>query len=156
MILGNKCDMNDKRQVSKERGEKVWAVYFCFWQSWLFFYPSKTFIFFQLAIDYCIKFLETSAKSGINVEEVTLLLIHTITNSAFCKTIGITWNKNYKRFTVAACWYILTFIFLHRPFILSLGTSWRDWTGEWWVHSETSHRNAYIHCIERSRAVWQV
>lgn len=23
MILGNKCDMNDKRQVSKERGEKV-------------------------------------------------------------------------------------------------------------------------------------
>lgn len=23
MVLGNKCDMNDKRQVSKERGEKV-------------------------------------------------------------------------------------------------------------------------------------
>ncbi|XP_030232290.1 ras-related protein Rab-8B isoform X1 [Gadus morhua] len=45
MILGNKCDMNDKRQVSRERGEK-------------------------LAIDYGIKFLETSAKSGINVEEV--------------------------------------------------------------------------------------
>ncbi|KAG7277456.1 hypothetical protein CRUP_022544 [Coryphaenoides rupestris] len=36
MILGNKCDMNDKR---------------------------------QLAIDYGIKFLETSAKSSINVEE---------------------------------------------------------------------------------------
>uniref|UniRef100_A0A672P0A1 small monomeric GTPase n=1 Tax=Sinocyclocheilus grahami TaxID=75366 RepID=A0A672P0A1_SINGR len=45
MILGNKCDMNDKRQVSKERGEK-------------------------LAIDYGIKFLETSAKSSTNVEEV--------------------------------------------------------------------------------------
>ncbi|KAK7832748.1 hypothetical protein U0070_026944 [Myodes glareolus] len=44
MILGNKCDMNDKRQVSKERGEK-------------------------LAIDYGIKFLETSAKSSTNVEE---------------------------------------------------------------------------------------
>uniref|UniRef100_A0AAQ5XCX3 Ras-related protein Rab-13 n=1 Tax=Amphiprion ocellaris TaxID=80972 RepID=A0AAQ5XCX3_AMPOC len=44
MVLGNKCDMNDKRQVSRERGEK-------------------------LAIDYGIKFLETSAKSGINVEE---------------------------------------------------------------------------------------
>uniref|UniRef100_A0A3Q2XHH9 Ras-related protein SEC4 n=1 Tax=Haplochromis burtoni TaxID=8153 RepID=A0A3Q2XHH9_HAPBU len=44
MVLGNKCDMNDKRQVSKERGEK-------------------------LAIDYGIKFLETSAKSNINVEE---------------------------------------------------------------------------------------
>lgn len=26
MILGNKCDVNDKRQVSKERGEKVGAV----------------------------------------------------------------------------------------------------------------------------------
>ena len=23
MILGNKCDINDKRQVSKDRGEKV-------------------------------------------------------------------------------------------------------------------------------------
>ncbi|KPP69569.1 hypothetical protein Z043_111667, partial [Scleropages formosus] len=23
MILGNKCDMNDKRQVSRERGEKA-------------------------------------------------------------------------------------------------------------------------------------
>ncbi|KAL6050191.1 hypothetical protein STEG23_015199 [Scotinomys teguina] len=46
MILGNKCDMNDRRQVSKERGEK-------------------------LAIDYGIKFLETSAKSSTNVEEVS-------------------------------------------------------------------------------------
>lgn len=26
MILGNKCDVNDKRQVSKERGEKVGAA----------------------------------------------------------------------------------------------------------------------------------
>lgn len=25
MLLGNKCDMNDKRQVAKERGEKVGA-----------------------------------------------------------------------------------------------------------------------------------
>ncbi|KAM8894260.1 ras-related protein Rab-8B isoform 2-T2 [Spinachia spinachia] len=49
MILGNKCDMNDRRQVSKERGEK-------------------------LAIDYGIKFLETSAKSSINVEEGFLTL----------------------------------------------------------------------------------
>ncbi|CAL4211569.1 unnamed protein product, partial [Meganyctiphanes norvegica] len=44
MVLGNKCDMNDKRQVSKERGE-------------------------QLAIEYGIKFMETSAKASINVEE---------------------------------------------------------------------------------------
>ncbi|KAK7919213.1 hypothetical protein WMY93_010497 [Mugilogobius chulae] len=53
MILGNKCDMNDKRQVSKERGEK-------------------------LAIDYGIKFLETSAKSGINVEEAFFTLARDI------------------------------------------------------------------------------
>lgn len=26
MILGNKCDVNEKRQVSKERGEKVGVV----------------------------------------------------------------------------------------------------------------------------------
>ncbi|CAN9499323.1 unnamed protein product [Ophioblennius macclurei] len=44
MILGNKCDMTDRRQVSKDRGEK-------------------------LAIDYGVKFLETSAKSSLNVEE---------------------------------------------------------------------------------------
>ncbi|CAJ1056673.1 ras-related protein Rab-8B-like [Xyrichtys novacula] len=47
MILGNKCDMTDRRQVSKDRGEK-------------------------LAIDYGVKFLETSAKSGLNVEEVSI------------------------------------------------------------------------------------
>ncbi|GLD70087.1 ras-related protein Rab-8B [Lates japonicus] len=53
MVLGNKCDMNDKRQVSKERGEK-------------------------LAIDYGIKFLETSAKSSINVEEAFFTLARDI------------------------------------------------------------------------------
>ncbi|KAI5131073.1 Ras-Related Protein Rab-8B [Manis pentadactyla] len=53
MILGNKCDMNDKRQVSKERGEK-------------------------LAIDYGIKFLETSAKSSTNVEEAFFILARDI------------------------------------------------------------------------------
>uniref|UniRef100_A0A3Q2YK86 Ras-related protein Rab-13 n=1 Tax=Hippocampus comes TaxID=109280 RepID=A0A3Q2YK86_HIPCM len=45
MVLGNKCDVNDKRQVSKERGEK-------------------------LALEYGIKFMETSAKANINVENV--------------------------------------------------------------------------------------
>lgn len=44
MILGNKCDIQERRQVSRERGE-------------------------QLAIDYNIKFMETSAKSSVNVEE---------------------------------------------------------------------------------------
>lgn len=48
MILGNKCDMEEKRAVSRERGE-------------------------QLAVEYGIKFMETSAKSSINVEEVRLI-----------------------------------------------------------------------------------
>jgi len=53
MILGNKCDMNDRRQVSRERGE-------------------------QLAIEYGIKFMETSAKASINVEEAFFTLARDI------------------------------------------------------------------------------
>ncbi|XP_066270136.1 uncharacterized protein [Branchiostoma lanceolatum] len=49
MILGNKCDMEDRRQVSRDRGEK-------------------------LAIEYGVKFMETSAKSSINVEEAFFTL----------------------------------------------------------------------------------
>uniref|UniRef100_A0A8C9PC65 small monomeric GTPase n=1 Tax=Spermophilus dauricus TaxID=99837 RepID=A0A8C9PC65_SPEDA len=53
MILGNKCDVNDKRQVSRERGEK-------------------------LALDYGIKFMETSAKANINVENAFFTLARDI------------------------------------------------------------------------------
>jgi Ras-related protein Rab-8A len=53
MVLGNKCDMNDRRQISKERGE-------------------------QLAIEYGIKFMETSAKASINVEEAFTTLARDI------------------------------------------------------------------------------
>lgn len=53
MILGNKCDMNDKRMVSKEKGE-------------------------QLAIEHGIKFMETSAKASINVEEAFFTLARDI------------------------------------------------------------------------------
>uniref|UniRef100_A0A8C1S1X4 small monomeric GTPase n=1 Tax=Cyprinus carpio TaxID=7962 RepID=A0A8C1S1X4_CYPCA len=83
MILGNKCDMNDRRQVSKERGEK-------------------------LAIDYGIKFLETSAKTSINVEEAFFTLARDIMARLnrkmvsvfffFCKT-GKKKNKKSKRGT---------------------------------------------------------
>lgn len=53
MLLGNKCEMDDKRQVSRERGE-------------------------QLAIEYSIKFIETSAKESINVEEAFFTLARDI------------------------------------------------------------------------------
>jgi len=53
MVLGNKCDMNDRRQVSKERGA-------------------------QLAIEYGIKFMETSAKANINVEDAFFTLARDI------------------------------------------------------------------------------
>ncbi|XP_018601424.1 ras-related protein Rab-8A isoform X1 [Scleropages formosus] len=63
MILGNKCDVNDKRQVSKERGEK--------------FVPPPMF-FTQLALEYGIKFMETSAKANINVENAFMTLARDI------------------------------------------------------------------------------
>ena len=50
MILGNKCDLSDSRVVSKERGQ-------------------------LLADEHGIKFMETSAKASINVEEVSILYI---------------------------------------------------------------------------------
>ncbi|KAK6184636.1 ras-related protein Rab-8B [Patella vulgata] len=53
MILANKCDMNDRRQVSKERGE-------------------------NLAVEHGIKFMETSAKASINVDEAFFTLARDI------------------------------------------------------------------------------
>lgn len=53
MLLGNKCEMEEKRQVSRERGE-------------------------QLAVEYNIKFIETSAKESINVEEAFFTLARDI------------------------------------------------------------------------------
>ncbi|KAM3873303.1 protein ENTREP3 [Diretmus argenteus] len=53
MLLGNKCDIEAKRKVSKETGEK-------------------------LAKDHGIRFFETSAKSSINVEESFMALARDI------------------------------------------------------------------------------
>jgi Ras-related protein Rab-8A len=49
VLVGNKCDLEDKRVISKEMGEK-------------------------LASDYNMKFIETSAKSGHNVGESFYLI----------------------------------------------------------------------------------
>jgi len=53
MILGNKCDIEDKRMITKERGESI-------------------------AREHGIRFLETSAKSNINIERAFLELADAI------------------------------------------------------------------------------
>uniref|UniRef100_A0A8D3AZG6 small monomeric GTPase n=1 Tax=Scophthalmus maximus TaxID=52904 RepID=A0A8D3AZG6_SCOMX len=63
MVLGNKCDMADRRQVSKDRGEK-------------------------LAIDYGVKFLETSAKSSLNVEEAFYTIGRDILHNLSSRTVS--------------------------------------------------------------------
>jgi len=59
MILGNKCDMEDSRVVAKERGEAI-------------------------ATEHGIKFLETSAKTNINIERA----FHELAEAILNKTPG--------------------------------------------------------------------
>ena len=53
MILGNKCDMEDKRVIPKERGEMI-------------------------AKENGIRFLETSAKTNVNIEKAFMELSEAI------------------------------------------------------------------------------
>ncbi|KAG1714609.1 Ras-related protein Rab-10 [Nymphon striatum] len=53
MILGNKCDVDDKRMISKERGDSI-------------------------AREHGIKFLETSAKANVNIERAFMELAEAI------------------------------------------------------------------------------
>ncbi|KAK3854755.1 hypothetical protein Pcinc_038785 [Petrolisthes cinctipes] len=55
MILGNKCDMEDKRVIPKEKGEAIGR-------------------------EHSIRFLETSAKANINIEQAFLELAEAILN----------------------------------------------------------------------------
>lgn len=55
MLLGNKCDMEEKRMISKERGE-------------------------QISREHGIKFYETSAKNNINIEKAFITLATDILN----------------------------------------------------------------------------
>lgn len=64
MILGNKCDMTDKRVVNKERGEGV----SCRWNVRPITFSDTT-CRLQIAREYGIRFMETSAKANINIEK---------------------------------------------------------------------------------------
>ncbi|CAB3361633.1 ras-related protein Rab-10 [Cloeon dipterum] len=59
MILGNKCDMEDRRQVSKEKGEAI-------------------------AREHGVRFMETSAKANINIESA----FHELASAILDKTAG--------------------------------------------------------------------
>lgn len=63
MILGNKCDLQESRVVSTERGK-------------------------LLAEEHGVKFMETSAKSGLNVETAFLTLARDIKNKMDRKNVS--------------------------------------------------------------------
>ena len=67
MIMGNKCDMEDKRVVPTERGQEViWFILFFFLNLFL---VSLQFFTWSLKIARLngIPFVETSAKTNINI-----------------------------------------------------------------------------------------
>ncbi|XP_055389758.1 ras-related protein Rab-10 [Condylostylus longicornis] len=71
MILGNKCDITDKRVVSRERGEAI-------------------------AREHSIRFMETSAKANINIERAFCELAESILD----KTTGREANENPERVVI--------------------------------------------------------
>jgi hypothetical protein len=82
MILGNKCDMTDKRVVSKERGE-------------------------QIAREHDIRFMETSAKANINIEKAFCELAEAILD----KTTGKD-DPNLDRVRVGEFGFIFYFLLI--------------------------------------------
>lgn len=90
MILGNKCDMTDKRVVSKERGEavsndKINSI-FC-----------NNYKFLQIAREYGIRFMETSAKANINIEKAFSELAEAILDQTAGKDAS---NENQEKVVV--------------------------------------------------------
>ena len=71
MILGNKSDMDDKRQVIQLIINWEMNLFIKFW---IYIKVSKNHGE-QLAIKYGIKFMETSAKESTNIEEAFFTLV---------------------------------------------------------------------------------
>ena len=80
IIVGNKCDLTEVRQITKEEGEK-------------------------LAKDNGFSFMETSCKDGINIEESVQMLVLNIMQGRKQKKLKEIENKNEignKRFTLTS------------------------------------------------------
>lgn len=93
MLLGNKCDMVDRRMISRERGE-------------------------QIANEYSIRFLETSAKANINIDKA----FYDLAESILAKVMPISQNCMFmhviigllvSHISLAAISHIPTFTFLY-------------------------------------------
>ena len=83
MILGNKCDMQDKRVVSKEKGETI-------------------------AMEHGIRFLETSAKANTNIEKAFIDLASSILSKQMINQTAernekITVSKPDSKPTISKC-----------------------------------------------------
>lgn len=76
MIIGNKCDMEDKRVISSDRGQEV--IYFFVLEIkikiFLIFFSKK-----KVAKHHSIPFIETSAKTNVNItrafHDITLRIL---------------------------------------------------------------------------------
>ncbi|KAG9478951.1 hypothetical protein GDO78_012558 [Eleutherodactylus coqui] len=82
VLLGNKCDREDEREVSKERGEK-------------------------LAWEYGIPFFETSARENINIENA----FHMLSEAIYAKRSSVLIHQNVvilgeskKSSSCVSCW----------------------------------------------------
>lgn len=89
MILGNKCDMIDKRIVNQDRGDAVSNIAFFPDLFYLTVYP-------QIAREHGIRFMETSAKANVNIERAFCELAEAILD----KTSGRESAENAERVVV--------------------------------------------------------
>ena len=125
MILGNKCDMNDRRQVMYETTIVIWYNGRSY--NLVKIHNMRLLNAFslqvskergeELAIEYGIKFMETSAKASINVEEAfftlardikakmekRLVSIHNVNNSNR-SNIQDNFRVSYKCNIIPLCW----------------------------------------------------
>jgi len=75
MILGNKCDMTDKRVITLEQGQK-------------------------LAAEHKVPFMETSAKANINIEEAFVQMARAIKKKMDHKEVSTPRNPSKEDTTV--------------------------------------------------------